>query len=392
MTQSQIDHLGLLGQTFPELKEIDLQTLADMATTGRYAPGSVICREGEVGTTLFILADGEAGIYTQPGTEEEIFLKAVQPASYFGEMALLGNTTRSATIRAITVCQTLEIDQETFARLLERNPALLHTVSRQIIDHLRNNDRAVITELRQKNEELATAYAHLADQEKLRSQFIATLSHELRTPLTSAQGFLHLINKGALPADSLQQALDLVTRNVEKMVALINNLLVLVEMRLTSHQATSVSLPEIVAEAVNEAKAIVNGNQAPVVLEVSPDLPDIEGDRNGLILALQAVIENALKFSPDCTPIHVRIGSPASGHVQIEVIDNGIGIPAEALEQIFEPFYRVEGAGASRLFPGLGVGLSIARFIVERHGGRIEVISTPGRGTNFSIFLTIGGR
>jgi signal transduction histidine kinase len=387
-----IERSSLLRRAFPELGEVELDALCRVACERLYTEGSHFCRQGDAGKTLFILAEGEAGIFVRTGNDgQEIWVKSAQPGSYFGEMALLGNTTRSATVRALTACRTLEIDRETFVNLVEEQPALLHNLSRQIIDHLRNNDRAVITELRQKNEELATAYAHLAEQEKLRSQFIAILSHELRTPLTSAQGFLHLINKGVLPADSLRQALDLVTRNVEKMVALINNLLVLYEMRLTSHQATSVSLTDVVAEAVNEAKAMVNEKQAPVVLELIPDLPEIEGDRNGLILALRAVVENALKFSPDCRPVHVRIGAPRNGHVQIEVIDSGIGIPAEALEQIFEPFSRVEGAGASRLFPGLGVGLSIARFIIERHGGRIEVMSTPGRGTNISVFLSMNG-
>jgi signal transduction histidine kinase len=384
-----IERIGLLRQTFPELGETELEALCRVARERSYPEGSLFCRQGDAGATLFILAEGEAGIFVRAGNpDEEICLKTAQPGSYFGEMALLGNTTRSATVRATTDCRTLEIDRQTFVNLVEEQPALLYNVSRQIIDHLRNNDRAIITELRQKNEELVTAYGHLAEQERLRSQFIATLSHELRTPLTSAQGFLHLINKGALPSDALNQALDLVTRNVEKMVALINNLLVLYEMRLTSHQATSVSLPDIVAEAVDEARASVSDNKAPVNLEVASHLPDIQGDRNGLILALRALIENALKFSPDHTPVRVRITPPRNGHLQIEVIDCGVGIPAEVLEDIFEPFFRVEGAGASRLFPGLGVGLSIARFIVERHGGHIEVVSTPGQGTNFSIFLS----
>jgi signal transduction histidine kinase len=368
---------------------VELRALSRVVRERRYAEGSLFCRQGDAGGTLFVLAQGEAGIFVRAdNASEEIFLKSVEPGSYFGEMALLGNTTRSATVRALSDCRTLEIDRQTFLNLVEEHPALLHSLSRQIIDHLRNNDRAIITELRQKHEELATAYGHLAEQERLRSHFIATLSHELRTPLTSAQGFLHLINKGALPADSLQQALDLVTRNVEKMVALINNLLVLYEMRLSSHQATSVSLPEVMTEALAEARAAASDSETPVSLEVAPDLPDIQGDRNGLILALRAVIENALKFSPNQAPVHVRIVPPRNGHVRIEVIDCGIGIPAEALESIFEPFYRVEGTGASRLFPGLGVGLSIARFIIERHNGHIEVVSTPGQGTNFSIFLS----
>lgn len=387
MVENQAARLNLLRQTFPELKDQDLQTLNEVAHEQHYPMGSVLCQEGEVGETLFVLIEGEAGIFIHTEADQEIMLKTMLPAAYFGEMALLGNTTRAATVRAVVDCRTLEIDQETFVNLVDRNPALLRTLSRQIIDHLRNNDRAIIHALRQKNEDLATAYADLAEQERLRSDFIATLSHELRTPLTSAQGFLHLINKGGLDGDFLRQALDSVTRNVEKMVALINNLLVLYEMRLTTQELTDLNIVDLVIQAVGEVKALLNDTAVPITMTVAPDLPELHGDKNGLVLALRSVIENAFKFSPDNTPVHINICHLDRAYIRIDVIDHGVGIPEEARERIFELFYRVEEAGASRLFPGLGVGLSIAKFIVERHDGRIEVISIPDQGTTFSIFL-----
>jgi signal transduction histidine kinase len=387
MADGQFDRLDLLRYVFSELDERDIEALNSVAGWQKHSAGAVICQEGEIGSTLFVLTRGEVGVYVRGDGDQEIFIKASHPISYFGEMAVLGKTTRAATVRAITDCETFDIDGATFAELVERSPLLLRNVSQQIIEHLRNNDRAIITALRRKNEDLAAAYADLAEQERLRSDFIATLSHELRTPLTSAQGFLHLINKGGLQGDFLRQALDSVTRNVEKMVALINNLLVLYEMRLTLHELAPVNVADLLAEAVGEAKALLPENDVLITMAASAQLPEIQGDKNGLVLALRAIIENALKFNPHNNPVHILIGCPNKGQVRIDIADEGIGIPAESLERIFEPFYRVEGSGASRLFPGLGVGLSIAKFIIERHGGRIEVTSHPAHGTTFTIYL-----
>jgi signal transduction histidine kinase len=391
VADKSLNHIGLLRQTFPELSDSEITTL-DQATSPRtYPAGSVLCREGEEGKTLYILAEGEVDVFVCADSQQEIRVKTMRPISYFGEMALLGETTRSATIRATTRCRTLEIDQDAFVTVADRNPALLRTLGRQISNHLRNNDRAIIAQLKEKNAALQAAYASLAEQEQLRTEFIATLSHELRTPLTSVQGFLQLINKGVIEGEALRLALDSITRNVEKMVRLIHNLLILYEMHLLSQQPTILTLPELLVTALHDAQvAPVSagvGYSSPVNMDIAPDLPSLHGDKSGLALAVRSIIENALKFSPNGTPIHIAAYRADDHHVCIAISDEGIGIPADAHERIFEPFYRVERPGANRLFPGLGVGLAIAQFIISRHNGRIELQSEPGQGSTFNIYL-----
>jgi signal transduction histidine kinase len=382
-----LNHISLLRQTFPELTDSDL-TILNQATSPRaYPAGSILCREGEEGKTLFILAEGEVDVFVCAGSQQEIRVKTMRPVSYFGEMALLGENTRSATIRANTRCRTLEIDQDAFVAVADRNPALLRTLGRQISNHLRNNDRAIIAQLKEKNAALQAAYASLAEQEHLRTEFIATLSHELRTPLTSVQGFLQLINKGAIEGEALRLALDSITRNVEKMVRLIHNLLVLYEMHLLSQQLTILTLPELLVTALHDAQVAAAGPTSPVNMDIAPDLPTLHGDKSGLALAVRSIIENAFKFSPNGTPVSIAAYRGDDNHVCITISDEGIGIPADAHDRIFEPFYRVERPGANRLFPGLGVGLAIAQFIITRHNGRIELQSEPGRGSTFTIYL-----
>lgn len=389
MVSRRFSRLELLQHVFPELNTIELEALDTAAQEQTYAPGAVLCRQGEIGRRLFIIAEGEAEIFVNTDDSQMILVKNVGPSEYFGEMALINDAPRAATVRTISRCKTLEIDREAFVAAIDQNPALLRAIVKQISNHLRNNDRIIVRELRKKNQALNVAYNHLSSQEKLRTDFIATLSHELRTPLTSAQGFLHLINRGTMQGDAQKAALETVTRNVEKMVGLINNLLVLYEMHLTSPEYRNVNFEKIVQEAVQEARTM-SGVQPTSIKFVQQDVvPMIRGDRNGLVLAVRSLIENAIKFSKDKDLVLVNLYLADENTAGLDVVDQGIGIPIEAQDHIFEPFFRVEGAGPARLFSGLGVGLAISKFIVEQHEGQISVESVPGEGSTFTIRLPL---
>ena len=383
---TKIDPISLLHNAFPELNKEDIATLNQAAGSQFYAAGADILREGEIGTTLFILGNGQAEIFVQ-ANDQAILVDTVGPNNYFGEMAFLGETTRTATIRAKSDCQVLTIDEIDFMPIARSNPNLLRNLLRQIIGHLRRNDQAVISELNVKNKDLEQAYAELAEQEKLRTQFIATLSHEIRTPLTSIRGFVGLIKQGALQGDSLRVALESISRNVERMVGLTNDLLLMYEMHPTSMEFSYVNLADVLIEALNDARTALNSSSIGVKLDISPNLPQLYADQQALTLAVRALTENAFKFNPDQLPISIRAAANGSNEVIIAVADNGIGIPAAEQARIFEPFVRLEKEGGNNLFPGLGVGLTIARFIVERHNGRIEVESTPNQGSTFTIHL-----
>ncbi len=377
---------AVLKQAFPELGDAEIALLAATATFADFSAGAYICHEGDEGTTLYVLVEGEADILVH-ADEEEILVDTIAPPAYFGEMAFLGETTRTATIRTRTDCHVLVLDHEDFLPVAHENPDLLRRLLRQIIGHLRRNDEAVIRELNVKNEALRRAYADLAEQEEMRTKFIATLSHELRTPLTSVKGFLSLIQQGAITGDSLKAVLDSVARNVEYMVGLTNDLLILYEMHPSAPDFVYLNLTDVVIEALNAAKGAMNGLETAVTLDIAPDLPLICADKRGLVLALRALIENAFKFNPDKKPIHIKVWNLNETEVAIAVSDEGIGIPENARQKIFEPFYRVEKEGGQHLFPGLGVGLTIARFMVERHNGRIQVDSHPYSGSTFTIIL-----
>jgi signal transduction histidine kinase len=387
MTETRLNVNELLQNAFPELEPEDVEALGEAARIRTYPVGVDICRQGERGTNLFVLGRGEADIIVHADDHHEILVDTIGPNTYFGEMAFLGETTRSATIRTRDICHMLVIDHTDFEPVADANPGLLRRLLRQVIGHLRRNDRAVINELNLNHAALQKAYADLAEQEELRTEFIATVSHELRTPLTSIQGFLGLLNQGAIKGESLKVALDSITRNVQKMVGLTNDLLFLYEMHPAKPEYTYQNLADLLIEALNAAKETMDGEATNVMLDIASDIPKVHVDKRTLILAIRALIENAFKFNPDKKPIRIEAYCARDEEVAVAIKDEGVGIPAEAQQRIFDPFARLETEGGSHLFPGLGVGLTIARFVVERHNGRIEVDSQVGDGSTFTIFL-----
>jgi signal transduction histidine kinase len=384
---------ALLRQAMPNLKDEDIAALSQAAHSHSYPAGTELTREGEEGHTFFVLAEGEVEIWVRANDGQSILVDLIRPPNYFGEMAFFGESVRMATIRTRTACRTLEIEEADFMQVAQANPRLLQSLLQQIIGHLRRNDRAVIRELNVKNEALEKTYAELSEQEALRTKFIATLSHEFRTPLTSIQGFINLINQGAIQGESLKAAMNSIGRNVERLVGLTNDMLVLYEMHPTLMQFEYINMADIVVDALNASRSRLPLAATAVSLDIDPGLPEVHADPRALTLALQAVIENAFKFDPQQQPVVLRVYSvpPVNGRVPaqvaIDVVDQGVGIPPAEQQQIFEPFYRLEAEGSAHLFPGLGIGLTIARFVIERHQGQIEVNSQPGQGSTFTILL-----
>ncbi len=384
-----MEAIALLKRAFPSLSEDDLRALSEVSTFGHYPANTDIVREGDHGTTMYILASGNVDIIVHADDGHEILVDTIGPNTYFGEMSFFGESTRMATIRTKGACETLELEQTAFMEIAQSRTELLQNLLNQIIGHLRRNDRAVIRELNIKNQVIQEAYGDLAEQEELRSQFIATLSHELRTPLTSIRGFLGLINQGAITGESLKVAIRSISRNVESMVGLVNNMLILYEMSPGAPIYDYLNPTDVVVEALNATQSAIEGTPPLIKLDIADNLPQVFADKNDLVLALRALMENAVKFTPGNTPVEVKVYCPNRNEVAFRVRDEGIGIPEEAHERIFDPFFRLEEMGNSQLFPGLGIGLTIAKLKVDRLNGRIDVDSTPGEGSTFTIHLPL---
>lgn len=381
------DTLQVLQKTFPTISLKDLGSLAQTARHSSYPPQTILCRQGERGHTLYVLTEGEMDILVTAEGDQEVYVDTIRAGQYMGEMALFGDAVRMATVKTRTACKTVEIDHEHFFQIVQDNPSMLQAMISLIIGHLRSNDRALIQDLNLKNQALQSAYGELAEQEEFRAQFIATLAHELRTPLTSLRGFISLITQGAFQGDSLQVAMGSINRNVDKLVSLTNSLLVLYEMSPKAPEFDYLNVMDLMVSALDALKESETVDLKRLSLNMTADLPQMNLDKKGLVLAIRALVENAFKFTVTDAPIAVTVFCTPEQEVAIQIQDQGVGIPEEQTERIFEPFYRLEVEGNNHLFAGIGVGLTIAKIMVERHDGRIAVASKVGEGSTFCILL-----
>jgi two-component system phosphate regulon sensor histidine kinase PhoR len=223
--------------------------------------------------------------------------------------------------------------------------------------------------------------------ERARRDFVANISHEFKTPLTAIQGFAETLLAGA--ADDVQNRdrfLEIIRSNALRLGRLTDDLLRLsqIEAGQLPMESRLVKVSEFIDPCLETARL----GAAPkwITLEVDYDRNlAVRGDLNALQEILQNLLDNAVRYTLPSGRITVR-ATAEDGKVVIAVSDTGIGIPKADQERIFERFYRVDAA-RSRESGGTGLGLSVAKHLVEAQGGHIEVQSEIGRGSTFSVFL-----
>ncbi|MFN7035144.1 MAG: ATP-binding protein [Bellilinea sp.] len=383
------NYLKTLQKVFPAFTNQELHQLFSSGRIRHYPKNTRLTTEGAYETTFYILLKGEVRVTKKFDENEERILKQLSAGDFFGEMAIIHDAPRAATITALTDVEVLEIEREAFVKLLHTNSQLTLAIVREVSRRLRENDEIAIADLRKKTEELSEAYRRLSQQEAARSQFLTTIAHELRTPLMAANGFLQIIRSGNLQGEALQRAVDTVTRNLQEITALINDILFLQEMELILPEFQPTDLSRIILEAIETYRPAAQKQGVDLQVNSLPaGAVEIRGDAKSLSRALAAILDNAIKFSPNGGNVEISLLT-SEDWAEIEVRDNGVGIPPESLPHIFDRFYHVDEVNG-HLFRGAGLGLSIARQVVEQHGGEITVQSEVGKGSVFRLRLKRG--
>ena len=239
---------------------------------------------------------------------------------------------------------------------------------------------------------LETTLDDLKKSEEMRKQFVANVSHELRTPITSIRSYAEtLMDSEDLPKETEQQFLGVILKESDRMTNIVADLLTLSKFDAGSYEfhferfSFERSLQDVYSATLLEAQK----HSHDFTLDVASPLPEIVGDKARLEQVLINMITNALKYTPDGGTITLSAGC-ADGLVFASVRDNGIGIPADDVDKVFDRFYRVDKA-RSRESGGTGLGLSIAREIVARHDGELTLESELGKGTVITMTLPVEG-
>ena len=243
-----------------------------------------------------------------------------------------------------------------------------------------------IEDLRLRARELAQAYQRLAEQEVARREFLTNVAHELRTPLMAASGYLQILQQGrVLNQEQLTKALDTVSRNVQQIVTLVNDILFLQEMDLVLPDFQAVHMGEVASTVLEQYKSQAAARSVHLSLTEDRDLPPVSGDVKSLERALTALVDNAIKFSPKGGDVEIRL-KKGDRQVFVTVEDHGIGISPNTRPRIFDRFYHMEKENDD-LFGGIGLGLAITRQVIQQHKGTLNVESDYGKGSIFTMSL-----
>ena len=247
-----------------------------------------------------------------------------------------------------------------------------------------------------KVEELAQANLSLYELNNLKNDFLATMSHELRTPLNSILGFSDLLDSAPNLNEKQHRYLKNITASGKHLLALINDILELAKIESGKMEVHPVefSMTDLVSERVDSIRPLAERKNIDVTCQMSNDLPVAFQDYGKLQQILNNLLSNAVKFTPEGGQIRVNVKRLDSFHISISVEDNGIGIPLEDQDLIFEKFRQgrgvlQEGDNLKREYEGTGLGLSIVRELCRLLEGEIRLHSEFGKGSTFTVTVPI---
>ena len=221
--------------------------------------------------------------------------------------------------------------------------------------------------------------------DEMRKEFVADVSHELKTPITSIIGYADTLQDGEYDEETTKKFLNVISQEGRRMSNLVSDLLTLsrYDTNKVQKEVTEFDLGELAKKCQEKLRIEIEKKKQNVECYVTADVPPIKADKAGIERVILNVLSNAIKYTEEHGSIKIYVGF-VYNDAYIKIIDNGIGIPKEDLERIFERFYRVDKA-RTREMGGTGLGLSIAKEIIEQNNGSIDIKSEYGKGTEVVI-------
>ena len=377
------DKVSLLRLAFKGLEDSELREMADLTEFHTYPPDYVLCQEGVYEDIFYIVADGKIAI-TKKLTEgePERVLRVGGRGDMVGEMALIQNAPRAATVRTTSECTVLEMEKQDFETILSQSPHMAMDIIRITLDRIRANDQMMIADLQKTNKVLRQL-----DRNKL--EFIQVAAHELRTPLTVLLGYVKVLRSlvDTKANAALGGVLDGIIKGTDRIHEIVNMMLDVTRIDADTLKVATVPVPvkRVVNDLLHNFKQAVAERGIEIITEHSNEMPNINGDPTLIQKALYQLIVNAIKYTPDGGKVTIStrpivMESEAPG-IEIAVTDTGIGLDAEHHELVFEKFYQVGSvalhSSGKTTFKGggPGLGLAIVRGVARAHGGKTWVES-----------------
>jgi signal transduction histidine kinase len=392
MSDTRTDEkIPLLRIAFKGLEDRELQEIAVLTEFRTYPPDHVLCHEGEYEDIFFIVADGSFIVSKKIGDEEgERTLRRGGRGDLVGEMALIQNAPRSATVRTTSTCTVLEMEKRDFETILSRSPKMAIAIIGITLDRIRENDKIAIAELLKTNKVLRQL-----DRNKL--EFIQVAAHELRTPLTVLKGYVNMLNTFPdIKANAvLSNVVDGIVKGADRMHEVVNTMLDVtrIDAETLKIRLVPVPLKRIISDLVHDLQKAAAERRIEIAVHRAEEVPDILADPTLIQKALYHLIVNAIKYTPDGGKVNVSTRPVVMENhtlgIEIAVRDTGIGLDSEHHELVFEKFYQVgsvdiHSSGRTAFKGGgAGLGLAIVRGVARAHGGKVWVESAGHDEVNF---------
>ncbi len=379
----------------PLFASIDRSLFDRLAKQHSCAPAEIICREGDTADAAYLIWSGRVAI-VKGSLDEPLLLGIRLPGEMVGEMALLENKPRSASIIALTPTYLLRINASEFQQLLFIQPEMARQVMSSISARLRQADAArasIEQQSRQLNEKvqtLETEKQQLLNIQRVRQETSDLIIHDLRNPLNTIYLTLCMLELTMPPeiASENRQPLEIAKSAAERMKRLVNSLLDI--SRLESGQSPlhlcSTNLNSLIQDMLRQLAFSAEIAQVQLITDISDTLPTLNIDEDKIGRVIANLIDNALKFTPPQGSITIAAHATPE-EITVSITDTGPGIPPEDRQRIFERFAQSNQEKPQR---GFGLGLTFCQLAIQAHGGRIWVeAGENGLGSRFIFTLPL---
>jgi len=371
---------------FQNLSLETLERLGELLEERNYAAGATVFYENSLGDFLYVIKEGSLEVVKTVDEHSEEVLTTLGPGDFFGEMGILENEPRSATVRAQSESVLLFISKNNFDRFMYESPEITLELASALSARLRQANARRISQLHQKNLELEKAYSDLkaAQEDLMQKENLASIGmvmsqliHDIQIPMTAIRNYAKLIYK---QCPESRHFADFITSEAEQMVDMTREMLDFVRGRENELELSVVSIPDLVENSLRMFEPLCRQQQ----VRIEKDLEyagEVIIDRTKFRRLIANLISNACVAMPDGGVLRIRT-QKTDKNIVLAFSDTGKGIPEEISDTLYEPFVSF-----GKIL-GTGLGLTIVKKVVDAHGGKIEHQSEPGRGTTFRIYLS----
>lgn len=374
---------------FQALSDPDIRDIMKYCREEELEPGQVIFNEGDTADRFYIIMKGEVEVWKDYDSPYADLLAVHGEGKLFGEMALVDDLPRSATVVTRSLTRVLYINEEEFQRLLKENSSVALAIIRSLSAMVRKSNQTFVEDLRERNRRLQKAYDELreAQAELLRNERLTTLGkfssmilHDIRNPISVIKAYGEMLSLGDQLHGKSRKYVDNINFETERLNQLANELLDYSRGEIRLDMGV-VQVSDFIDEACEYAAKRLTTKEIEIHCNCEYEGQSIF-DRQRMFRVFTNLLENSRKAmgrSGTCKIAAKEINDT----LQFSVSDTGAGMSEEVLQHIYEPFYSSSPDG------GTGLGMAIVKSVVDAHHGSIEIESQEGRGTEIKISLPL---